>query len=170
MSRATTIVLLTLAALISNLALAGGPPPPPGWGKPQALPPANGSGGISFRQGDKSVKLPLHKIEITRADTIWVVSLTFVDADQKNRAQIAFGMAAGKTGAVPDAQITGVVFTTEGNGVSRGNVGKTRCNLVLSALTDKTVAGKASCAPMFRLNATEAAPAVSAISFAGRAK
>lgn len=173
MKRLTVSILfaLTLLAVLAQPAQARGPRPPPGFGKPSPLPPANGTGTMSFEHGGPALTLPLNKVEITKTSSgAFMYSLVFVDADQKNRASLAFILLEAKPQKVADSLITGVLFRTKAGGTSKGNANKTVCNLVLTTADDKSVAGTASCDPMFALDGTTPAKPARGIRFEAKVK
>lgn len=72
-----------VSVLVCSTAVAQGPPP--GWGQQRPLPPANGVGQVTFKQGATTVTLPLNKIEIqTPQKDMLIVSLAYVDPKQEN--------------------------------------------------------------------------------------
>jgi len=80
-----------LSILICSMAVAADLSPPPGWGQPASLPPPEGKGQMTFKQGGKEMTLPLNKIEIDdKIPDILVVSLTYVDARQENKLELTF--------------------------------------------------------------------------------
>lgn len=158
-------------ALILGLLLLAAPVhagPPPGWGKPKALPPANGTGTASFRQGGHPIALPLQELEVTAVGAMRLVSLKYVDATQTTQLELTFG--ASGPGPVPEAQVTGLVARSKAGGVSRVVGRKTRCGLLVRSLSDGQVEGSASCSPMFRLDGASPAPDVTELRFTARAR
>ena len=159
-----------LLAMVCSFSWAEGPPPPAGWGKPSALPPANGTGQVSFKHGGTSLTLPLKNIEISANQfdkDMLIVSLTYVDAKQENKFELTFGSMP-KMGKNGMHTITGFVVKTKAHGLSKTSGNKTKCDLAVSKITPKEVAGTLSCKGMTDMSATEAAPDVTDVKFAGK--
>jgi hypothetical protein len=161
--------LTVLSMLFCSLALAGGPPPPAGWGQPKALPPANGDGQVSFKQGGAAFTLPLNKIEITEKDDLFIVSLTYVDAKQENKLELTFGSMP-KMGKDDPRTITGFSVKTKDQGLSRSAANKSKCALTLGKVSAQEASGTLSCTGMTDLSAKNPAPDVTEVKFEAKLK
>lgn len=151
-------------------ALAEGPPPPPGWGKPAALPPANGEGRVTFKHGGRALALPLNRVEIdTKVKDMFMVSLAYVDTAQENKLDLAFASMP-KLGGSDPRTITGFLVKTSAQGLSRHAANRTRCDFAISRLTAEEVSGTLSCKGMADLSAEKSAPDVTDVRFDAKLK
>ena len=163
----TALLSLSLT-LICSLSFAADFPPPPGWGQPAALPPANGQGQVTFKHGTTDLTLPLNQIKIdTSHPDMIMVSLTYVDANQENKLELTF-TSMPKLGKDDPRLISGFVVTTKAQGISKSSANKTKCDLAISNLTARAVAGTLSCKGMTDLSAEQAAPDVTDMKFEGK--
>jgi hypothetical protein len=168
--RALATLLPLFSVLVCSPALAEGPPPPPGWGQPKPLPPANGEGQVTFRQGGSPVTLPLNKLEIdTSVKDMFVVSLTYVDAGQENRLELTFASMP-KLGKSDPRSITGFLVQTKAKGLSRAAANKSKCDLAISKVTGQEVSGTLSCTGLTDMSAEAAAPDVTDVRFDAKLK
>jgi len=163
---------LALLLLLSLNAMAGGPRPPADWNKPKALPPANGEGQVSFKQGGNAMTLPLNHIEIKKIDPkndVFVVELKYVDETQENSLELYFGSMP-KLGKDDPRNITGFNVKTKAGGLSRAAANKTKCVWADLQLKEGEVSGALSCTGMTDLSAEKSAPDVTEVKFTGKAK
>lgn len=160
-------VLMVLA--IALPAIAAGPQPPADWNKPKALPPANGEGQVSFKQGGKSVTLPLNHIEISKKDDLLLVELKYIDSKQENSLELYFGSMP-KLGKDDPHTITGFTVRTKTGGLSRAAANKTKCVWTALDLAEREVSGSLSCTGMTDMSAQKAAPDVTEVKFTGKMK
>jgi hypothetical protein len=156
--------------LVSLLAIADGPAPAAGSGP---VSDANGTGKVSFKQGDLARQLPLHKIEIKRHSPAWaMISLVFLDPmpdlKMRDRFELHF-MFDGKTGKVRDSFISGLSASTKA-GYSKISSGKSKCELIVANFTDAEIAGTLSCTGLTDMSAQQTAPALTDVKFEARTK
>ncbi len=157
-----------VSVLVCSTAVAQGPPP--GWGQPKPLPPANGVGQVTFKQGAKAMTLPLNRIEIqTPQKDMYIVTLEYVDAKQENKLDLTF-MSAPALKNVDEKTITGFNVTTKANGLSRVAANRTKCRFAVTKNDGKEVAGTLSCTGMTDMSAANAAPDVTDVAFGGKLK
>ena len=167
MSRHALGAIVAVLGLVS-LARAEGPPPPPGWGKPAPLPPANGTGKVTFKHGGTPMALPLNEITIDSGQPdMLIVSLAYVDASQENKLDLTFASMP-KLGKNDPHPITGFVVRTKAHGLSKDSANRTKCDLVIVTLTKAEVSGTLSCKGMTDMSAQEAAPDVTDVKFEGK--
>jgi hypothetical protein len=168
MQRSLSLAFL-LVFLFTTLALAEGPRPPADWNKPKALPPANGEGQVSFKQGGKDMTLPLQHIEIDKKDDLYIVGLKYIDAKQENRLELYFGSMP-KLGKDDPRNITGFNVKTKAGGLSRAAANRTKCVWTELDLKEGEVSGALSCTGMTDLSAQNPAPDVTEVKFSGKVK
>ena len=169
MRKQLQMVLWSLVSvLICSTAVAQGPPP--GWGQPKPLPPANGVGQVSFKQGTTTMTLPLNRIEIqTPQKDMYIVTLEYVDAKQENKLDLTF-MSAPALKNVDEKTITGFNVQTKANGLSRVAANKSKCRFAVTRNDGREVAGTLSCTGMTDMSAEKAAPDVTDVTFSGKVK
>jgi hypothetical protein len=159
---------LSLSFVVSALVLAQGQAPPPGWGKPKALPPANGQGQVTFQHAGTPMTLPLQEIEIqAHSSGMYIVTVKYVDPRQENELLLSFGSMP-KLGAKDPKMINSFVVKTKAHGLSRCAASKTTCNLTIATLTPQAVSGTVSCSGMTDMSAEKPAPAVTGVKFDGK--
>ncbi len=163
------LLAFLFVSLSATLALAGGPQPPADWNKPKALPPANGEGQVSFKQGGKDMTLPLNHIEISPKDDLFLVGLKYVDAQQENRLELYFGSMP-KLGKNDPRNITGFTVSTKAGGLSRAAANRTKCVWTTLDLKEREVSGAFSCTGLTDMSAEKSAPDVTEVKFSGRLK
>ena len=168
MTKGTTKTLaFLLSTLVCTAALAQ-MEPPPGWGKPAPLSPANGQGQVSFYQGGTAMTLPLQKIEISLPrPNMYMVSLSYVDAAQKDKLELAF-TSMPNLGANDPRMVTGFLVDTAAHGLSRAAANRTTCKLTITKLTAQEASGTLACKGMVDLSAEKAAPEVTDVKFSGK--
>ena len=171
MRKRTLNALLVLPlTLMCSLALAEGAAPPAGWGEPAPLPPANGQGQVTFKQGGAALTLPLNKIEIdTKRPDMIIVTLAYVDRKQENKLDLTF-VSMPKLGKNDPRTVTGFLVKTKAMGVSRQSNNKTKCDFAITKLGAQEVSGTLSCKGMTDLSAQNAAPDVTDVKFDGKVK
>jgi hypothetical protein len=167
-TRTLNALLVLPLMLASSIALAEGAAPPAGWGEAPALPPANGQGQVTFKQGGAAMTLPLNQIELdTKRPDMVVVTLAYVDRKQENKLDLTF-VSMPKLGKNDPRTITGFLVKTKALGVSRQAGGKTRCDLTIVKLGAQEVSGTLSCKGMTDLSAQKPAPDVTDVKFEGK--
>jgi len=162
-----------LVFLSATLALAEGPRPPADWNKPKALPPADGVGQVSFKQGGKAMTLPLQHIEIKNIDPkngLFMVELKYVDAKQENWLELSFSSMPKLGKDDPRDSTTGIIAKTKVGGLSRAAANRTKCVWTALDLKDGEVSGALSCTGMTDLSAEKSAPDVTDVKFTGKVK
>jgi len=161
-----------IVCLSGTRALAEGPRPPADWNKPKALPPANGQGQVSFKQGGKAMTLPLNRIEIKNIDPkngLFVVQLKYVDGKQENWLELFFSSMP-KLGKDDPRTITGFNVKTKAGGMSRAAANRTKCVWAELQVKEREVSGALSCTGMTDLSAEKSAPDVTDVKFTGRVR
>jgi hypothetical protein len=160
--------VVVLASVLAVAALAQGPPP--GWGKPAPLPPPNGTGQVTFKQGGTAMTLPLSRIEIQNpAKDMRIVTVEYVDASQENKLDLTF-MSSPALPNVDEKTITGFNVKTKAKGLSRVAGNRSKCRFAVTKNDGREVAGTLSCTGMTDMSATAASPDVTDVTFSGRVK
>ncbi len=133
------------------------------------------SGQIAFRQAGKAVTLPAATISISKQkfasmpSPMFMVELLFQKQGSQDRALLGFGTSsADGTGPVSDMAVTSLGFFV-GEVRSAVQMGKLRCNLTVTAVSETAVSGKASCTGLVDpMKGNAAAPDVTEIAFEAR--
>lgn len=164
------VLVSSLSVMICAPAVAQSVPPPAGFGKPAPLPPANGTGQVTFNHAGTVVTLPLNKIEIDKpTPDMFMVSLSYADAAQENTLSLAFSSMP-KLGANDPRMVTGFMVKTKAHGLSRHAANKTKCVFVISRVNAQETAGTISCKGMTDATSYEAASDVTDVQFDGKIK